>query len=591
MIQQHLDVIRTSTDNSFLQPVSPMLMLLMAGIGILLVSGCSPDQSSSEPEQEQMEVSLQKPEKNKKKSKPTTVQKRKITGPSSSPEVEHDVQQPAISLGGGSGVRKKDVRPKRPVDWNREGYDHTEANPFKSVTDHPLSTFSIDVDSASYANTRRFLDNDQRPPADAVRIEELINYFDYDYPQPDGNHPFSITTELGRCPWQPDHKLLHVGLQGKQIDNDDIPPSNLVFLVDVSGSMQRPNKLPLVKKSLNLLVDQLRPEDRISMVVYAGSSGVALEPTAGDQKERIKQAISQLEAGGSTAGSKGIKLAYEQARKQFKEDGNNRVILATDGDFNVGITSDGALTRLIEKKRESGVFLSVLGFGTGNYQGGKMEKLSNKGNGNYAYIDSVLEAKKTLVREFGGSMMTIAKDVKIQLEFNPAQVKSYRLIGYVNRQLDKEDFRDDEKDAGELGSGHSVIALYQVVPPKAENKHEPADVPELKYQNRDVNETQKVSDELGTVKFRYKPPEEEESTLMTQAVNSDTTADLSNNFHWSAAVAMFGMQLRDDKYNGQTSYDLIEETARNGMNDQASDYRREFLRLLKTARTLTEASE
>ncbi len=479
-----------------------------------------------------------------------------------------------------------------PPGMNREDYEHTEANPFRQVEDRPLSTFSIDVDSASYANTRRFLKDDRLPPADAVRIEEMINYFDYAYPQPEGKHPFSITTEFGNCPWQTDHQLLHIGLQGRTIDTENVPPSNLVFLVDVSGSMRNSKKLPLLKKSLNLLVDQLRAQDRISMVVYAGSSGVALNPTSGDKKEKIKQAINSLEGGGSTAGSKGIKLAYKKANENFLDDGNNRVILATDGDFNVGITDEGGLVRLIEKKRESGIFLSVLGFGTGNYQGSKMEKLSNKGNGNYAYIDSILEAKKTLVEEFGGSMMTIAKDVKIQIEFNPTVVKSYRLIGYVNRQLDKEDFRDDTKDAGELGSGHSVTALYQVVPVGVESGHEPGDVPDLKYQEKDVKKEAKESGELGTVKFRYKKPDGDESILMKEPVSADMSENPSTNFHWSAAVAMFGMELRDDEYKGTTNYGLITEMARSGMSStDASDYRKEFLRLVKRAETLETVSE
>ncbi len=477
-----------------------------------------------------------------------------------------------------------------PPQMNRENYEHTEANPFRRVTDHPLSTFSIDVDSASYANTRRFLKDDRLPPADAVRIEELINYFDYTYPQPEGQHPFSITTELGNCPWKTDHQLLHIGLQGKAIKTENVPPSNLVFLVDVSGSMRNPKKLGLLKKSLNLLVGELREQDRISMVVYAGSSGVVLDPTPGDQKEKIKQAINNLRAGGSTAGSKGIKLAYKKAAENFMEEGNNRVILATDGDFNVGITSEGGLVRLIEKKRKSGIFLSVLGFGTGNYQGSKMEKLSNKGNGNYAYIDSILEAEKTLVQEFGGSMMTIAKDVKIQIEFNPAVIKSYRLIGYVNRQLDKEDFRDDTKDAGELGAGHSVTALYELVPVGVTSEDEPSDVPELKYQKKDVKKEARQSGELGTVKFRYKKPDGDESILMKEPIEITVPEKPSTNFQWSAAVAMFGMELRDDEYRGDANYSLIRELARSGMDaEDASDYRKEFLRLVKRAKTLEKA--
>lgn len=491
---------------------------------------------------------------------------------------------------GGQGHPKGMVgqHSKRPT-MERENYEHTPANSFRRVQDRPLSTFSIDVDSASYANTRRFLKDNRLPPTDAVRIEELINYFDYDYPQPQDEHPFSITTELGDCPWNTDHQLLHIGLQGRNISTEKVPPSNLVFLVDVSGSMRHPNKLGLVKKSLNLLVNELRAKDRISMVVYAGSSGIALQPTPGNDKETIKQAINQLEAGGSTAGSKGINLAYKKASEHFMENGNNRVILATDGDFNVGTTSEGELVRLIEEKRKSGIFLSILGFGTGNYQGSKMEKLSNKGNGNYAYIDSILEAKKTLVKEFGGSMMTIAKDVKIQIEFNPNIAKSYRLIGYVNRQLDKEDFRDDTEDAGEMGAGHSVTALYEVVPVGAEGEHEPGEVPDLRYQDKTVNKDAQQSGELGTVKFRYKKPSGQNSILMEEAIKAQIHEVPSGNFKWSAAIAMFGMELRDDKYKGTTDYGLIKEIAQSGRQEKSSGYREEFLRLVDRAQALKNA--
>ena len=481
------------------------------------------------------------------------------------------------------GIRQGGVRPP----YNREGYDRIESNDFKQVMSNPLSTFSIDVDRASYANTRRFLENGELPPKDAVRIEEFINYFDYDYPEPKAEHPFAIHTEGGECPWNTDHNLLHIGLQGKSIPKSEIPASNLVFLVDVSGSMNSSNKLPLVKSSLRMLVNQLRPKDRISMVVYAGSSGLALPSTPGDQKEKITNAIQNLSAGGSTAGSKGIQLAYEQAKENFIEDGNNRVILATDGDFNVGITSDGALTRLIEEKRESGIFLSILGFGTGNYQGSKMEKLSNTGNGNYTYIDSKLEAKKSLVQEFGGTMQTIAKDVKIQLEFNPAKVKAYRLIGYVNRQLDKEDFKDDSVDAGELGAGHTVTALYELVPADEDNVKAGQAMPSYRYQEKKVKKSAYRTDEIGMLKLRYKSPSASNSQLIKNPITPVSNLTTSNNFYWSAAVAMFGMQLRQNPHQGETSYQLITQTAEEGMGADEKGYREGFLEMVRQASEIT----
>ncbi|HRG82858.1 MAG TPA: von Willebrand factor type A domain-containing protein, partial [Chitinophagaceae bacterium] len=345
------------------------------------------------------------------------------------------------------------------IDYNREGYDKITENRFLKATDNPLSTFSIDVDAAAYSNIRRFINNSQLPPAGAVRIEEMVNYFKYEYPQPTNGDPFSINTEISDAPWNKDHKLVLIGLQGKKIPTENLPASNLVFLIDVSGSMQTAERLPLVKSSLKMLVDQLRQEDKISIVVYAGAAGLALPPTSGADKTKIKDAIDQLEAGGSTAGGAGIKLAYRVAAENFVKKGNNRVILCTDGDFNVGESSDDAMERLIEQERKSGVFLTVLGYGMGNYQDAKMQKLADKGNGNHAYIDGIAEAKKVLVNEFGGTLFTIAKDVKLQVEFNPAKVQGYRLIGYENRMLAKEDFNDDKKDAGELGSGHTVTAL------------------------------------------------------------------------------------------------------------------------------------
>ena len=348
--------------------------------------------------------------------------------------------------------------------FNTEDYDHIQENRFYEALKTPLSTFSIDVDAASYSNLRRFINNGQTPPADAVRIEEMINYFDYEYPQPEGGRPFEVVTELSACPWNGDNQLLLIGLQGKKMETGSLPPSNLVFLIDVSGSMQSMNKLPLLKSSLKMLVNQLRPEDRVAIAVYAGAAGLVLPPTPGSNRQKIIEALDRLEAGGSTAGAAGIKLAYETAREHYIKEGNNRVILATDGDFNIGTSSDGELVRLIEKERESGVFLTVLGFGMGNYKDNKMQKLANSGNGNHYYIDNINEGRNVLVNEFGGTLFTIAKDVKIQIEFNPVKVQGYRLIGYENRLLDKEDFNDDKKDAGELGSGHRVTALYEIIP-------------------------------------------------------------------------------------------------------------------------------
>ena len=348
--------------------------------------------------------------------------------------------------------------------FNTEGYAPVNENGYKNVKNNPLSTFSIDVDNASYSNIRRFINSGTLPPADAVRIEEMINYFKYDYPEPRGEHPFSVFTELAICPWNRNHQLLQVGLRGKSIDKTSLPPSNLVFLIDVSGSMNYPNKLPLLKSAFGLLVNELRPQDHVAIVVYAGAAGLVLESTPGNRKELIMSAIDNLEAGGSTAGGAGLKLAYNEAEKNFVKGGNNRIILATDGDFNVGESSNGGMERLVEEKRDLGVFITVLGFGMGNIKDDKMEIIADKGNGNYSYIDNLQEARRVLVSEFGGTLFTIAKDVKFQLEFNPAKVESYRLIGYENRLLNDEDFNDDTKDAGEMGSGHMVTALYEIVP-------------------------------------------------------------------------------------------------------------------------------
>ena len=453
---------------------------------------------------------------------------------------------------------------------NTEDYAAIQENRFHRPGDEPLSTFSIDVDAAAYSNMRRFLKNGQQPPVDAIRVEELVNYFNYDYPQPKDEHPFHIETELAECPWQPDHQLLHIGLQGKLIPNDDLPASNLVFLVDVSGSMQAANKLPLLQSSLQLLTDQLRPQDRVALVVYAGAAGTVLESTPGSEKIKIKDAIRGLTAGGSTAGGEGIKLAYKIAREHFQKEGNNRVILATDGDFNIGESSDAAMQRLIEKERESGVFLTVLGFGMGNYKDNKMQILADKGNGNHAYIDDLSEARKVLVNEFGGTLFTIAKDVKIQIEFNPAKVAGYRLIGYENRLLNKEDFNDDKVDAGELGSGHTVTALYEIIPVGVESDFL-AEVDDLKYQQ--PKPSGKKSDDLATVKFRYKKPDGAQSILLERTILAKASKKGSESFRWSAAVASFGMLLRDSDFKGNATYDDIIELARSAQGDDPEGYR------------------
>ncbi|MFY0685897.1 MAG: von Willebrand factor type A domain-containing protein [Cyclobacteriaceae bacterium] len=469
------------------------------------------------------------------------------------------------------------------VDWNTEEYATIHENGFRKPKDHPLSTFSIDVDAASYSNMRRFINYGQRPPKDAIRIEELINYFDYDYPQPSGDHPFSITTEVARAPWNKDHYLVHVGLQGEEIATEELPASNLVFLIDVSGSMQNHNKLPLLKSSLKMLTHELRPQDRVSIVVYAGAAGLVLPPTSGDQKSSILKALDKLEAGGSTAGGAGIELAYQTARQHFVDGGNNRVILATDGDFNVGSSSNAAMERLIEKKREEGIFLTVLGYGMGNYKDSKMETLADKGNGNYAYIDNIMEARKVLVNEFGGTLFTIAKDVKIQVEFNPAIVQAYRLIGYENRKLNAEDFNDDKKDAGELGSGHSVTALYEVIPVGIESSHLKA-VDDLKYQQANVIEN--ASDELLTIKFRYKTPDGTTSRLITQTLDHQLKNDLSMNMQWSAAVAGFGMLIRESEYSESMNWKDVKMLANNAIGVDRYGYRKEFLKLVDVVEKL-----
>ncbi|RZM18763.1 MAG: DUF3520 domain-containing protein, partial [Pedobacter sp.] len=431
-----------------------------------------------------------------------------------------------------------------------EAYSSIEENSFRTPLKNPLSTFSIDVDAASYSNIRRFINNGNLPPADAVRIEEMINYFDYKYAQPKGKDPINITTEISSAPWNTNHKLVKIGLQGKNIPTDKLPASNLVFLIDVSGSMNQPNKLPLLVSSFKLLTDQLRPADKVAVVVYAGQAGLVLPSTPGDQKTQIKEALNKLSAGGSTAGGQGIELAYKVAAENFIKNGNNRVILATDGDFNVGSSSDKDMETLIEQKRKTGIFLTALGFGMGNYKDSKMETLANKGNGNYAYIDNISEARKILISEFGGTLFTIAKDVKLQVEFNPEKTQAYRLIGYENRMLKAKDFNNDQKDAGELGSGHTVTALYEIIPVGVKSNFA-GSVDDLKYQvNSKPVAVGKGSKELMTVKLRYKQPDGNVSKLIEQAV-IDTAVPFGNtseNFRFSAAVAEFGMLLRQSAF-------------------------------------------
>lgn len=470
------------------------------------------------------------------------------------------------------------------IEIDQDEYESFVENQFESPKSAPLSTFSIDVDNASYTNVRRFINNGQTVPKDAVRVEEMVNFFKYTYPQPQNEHPFAITTEYSGCPWNANHKMVRIGLQGKNIETKDLPASNLVFLIDVSGSMSDANKLPLLKQSLKILVAQFRKEDKISMVVYAGAAGVVLPSTTGDNKEKIIKALDKLEAGGSTAGGAGIELAYKIAQENFIQGGNNRVILATDGDFNVGASSNTDMQTLIEEKRKSGVFLTCLGYGMGNYKDSKMEVLADKGNGNYAYIDNMQEANRFLGKEFKGSMFAIAKDVKIQIEFNPNQVQAYRLIGYENRKLRPEDFKNDAIDAGELGSGHTVTALYEIIPTgvKTDLYTAPSD---LKYTKTEPSQTV-FKDELATVKFRYKKPDGEKSIEMVQVINNTAVefTGASSDFKFCTAVAWFGLKLRDSKLvTNKSSLDII-ALAKEGLANDSEGYRAEFIRLVENVK-------
>ncbi|OYQ38131.1 VWA domain-containing protein [Flavobacterium cyanobacteriorum] len=476
--------------------------------------------------------------------------------------------------------KSPETHPKIPVD--NEEYESFEENKFENPATAPLSTFSIDVDNASYTNVRRFLNNGQTVPKHAVRVEEMINFFKYQYPQPKGDAPFLINTEYSDAPWNPKHKLLKIGLKGKEIPSADLPASNFVFLIDVSGSMEDDNKLPLLKQSMKLLVNQMRREDRIAIVVYAGAAGLVLPSTSGAEKAKIIAALDNLNAGGSTAGGAGIELAYKTAQENFIKSGNNRVILATDGDFNVGASSDKDMQTLIEEKRKSGVFLTCLGYGMGNYKDAKLEILADKGNGNYAYIDNMQEATRFLDKEFKGSMYAIAKDVKIQIEFNPKHVQSYRLIGYENRKLRDEDFVNDAIDAGELGSGHTVTALYEIIPTGIESELFPV-VPQLKYSTTQTQtQTGNYNDELATIKFRHKKPDEDKSKEIVQVIPNVAVPlqKASGDFKFAAAVAWFGLKLRDSKLIPIKETEAIKQLAIQGLQNDPEGYRAEFVRLV-----------
>jgi len=470
-----------------------------------------------------------------------------------------------------------------------ESYKAITENGFSTPKDNPLSTFSVDVDAASYSNMRRFINNGQLPPPDAVRVEEMINYFKYNFNEPKGNEPVGMTTEISSAPWNKSHLLVRIGLKARTIDMDKLPPSNLVFLLDISGSMGEPNKLPLVKSAMKMLTDQLRPQDRVAIVVYSGEVAMKLPSTPGDEKQRIKDAIDELQAGGSTAGGAGIKMAYKIARENFKKNGNNRIIMCTDGDFNVGDSSDGDMETLVTRERYSNVPITIMGFGMGNLKDSKMEILADKGNGNYAYIDNLTEAQKTLVNEYGGTMFMVAKDVKLQVEFNPALVQAYRLVGYEDRLLNKEDFNNDQKDAGDMGSGHTVTAFYEIVPTGVKDDYSNG-VDPLKYQSNlpVVAATGHYANEMITVKFRYKQPGSDQSKLSVAVVMNHPASfnSTSADFRFAAAVAEFGMLLRNSQFKQNGSFDQAIDIAKNAKGNDEDGYRAEFVRLAQTAKSL-----
>lgn len=479
--------------------------------------------------------------------------------------------------------KNKNIRNNDPI--NRENYTHYQENIFNTPKDVPYSTFSIDVDKTSYTNARRFINDGKMPPKDAVRIEEMINYFDYHLAPPTDNNPIAVSSEMGVCPWNKEHYMMKVDLQAQKMDYKQSPSNNLVFLIDVSGSMQSPDKLALLKEAFKILTNQLRENDYVSIVTYAGNAGLVLEPTSGANKKTILDALEKLEAGGSTAGGEGIELAYEIAENNYDPKGNNRVILATDGDFNVGVSTTSELERLIVEKRDKDIFLSVLGFGDGNFNDGGMETLADKGNGNYFYIDNIKEAEKVFTKELTGTIITIARDVKFQIEFNPSLVQSYRLIGYENRKLNDDDFNNDKKDAGEMGAGNSVTALYEIIPKGVKtSENETADIDPLRYQTS-KNTPQSKSDEWIFIKLRYKKPLKLKSTLITQSVtlkplDLDKTSD---NFRFAAAVAAWGQLLRDSKYNENFNFQKVLDLAKSAKGSDTEGYRQEFIDLVKKA--------
>jgi len=473
-----------------------------------------------------------------------------------------------------------------------EEYSQFAENKFRLAKEEPLSTFSVDVDAASYSNMRRFINRGALPNKDAIRIEELINYFSYDYPEPSGKDPVRITAEVGTCPWNNQNRLVRIGLKARSMAEDNLPASNFVFLIDVSGSMNGPTRLDLVKSSLKLLTNNLREKDRVAIVVYASATGQVLPSTSGSNKQKIKEALDNLKANGSTAGGAGIQLAYKIAKQNFIKGGNNRIILCTDGDFNVGVSSNEGLQKLIEEERKSGVFLSILGYGMGNYKDSKMQTLAQAGNGNHAYIDNLQEANKVLVNEFGATMYTVAKDVKLQLEFNPAKVQAYRLVGYETRLLNKEDFNDDTKDAGEMGAGHTVTALYEVIPVGVRSNLL-GNVDPLKYQNEPSNATlsdfnPNIYPDLLTIKLRYKQPNSNKSQKMEIPLIDNNKDNVSDDFRFASAVAMFGQVMKNSEYNGDGNFDKAIILAQKGYGDDKQGYRREFVRLMETAKGLAK---
>ena len=488
------------------------------------------------------------------------------------------------------GLMDRQLRAPLPV--NDESYSSMVENQFINPVNTPLSTFATDVDAASYANVRRFINAGQLPPKDAVRIEEMINYFKYDLPEPKAGKPVAIMAEVATAPWNDKHQLVRIGLKAKNIDNDKLPPSNLVFLIDVSGSMDEANKLPLVKTSLKMLVDQLRAVDHVAMVVYAGAAGLVLPSTAGSEKQKIKDAIDQLGAGGSTAGGAGIKLAYNIARQNFKKGGNNRIVLATDGDFNVGQSSDKDMEQLIEEERQSGVSISILGFGMGNYKDSKMEILADKGHGNYAYIDNATEATRSMVTEFGGTLYTVAKDVKLQVEFNPAKVAAYRLLGYEDRLMAKEDFNNDAKLGGDMGVGHNVTALYEIIPIGVKDDVFAGSVDPLKYQKELKPDVKNPSDELMTVKFRYKDPHADVSKMESIVVKNSAVAleHASEDMRFAAAVAEYGLLLRNSHFKQSSSFNQVISLAKGAKGKDEQGYRAEFIRLAESTRNMAKSN-